>query len=185
MVLVIAGDVDPAKARPLIEKTFLPLATQEAPPAGAPAEPPQEETRVIVQERDAKRAYLDIGFHGPSMRDEDVFSWDLLSMILGSGQTSRLYREVKDAKGLVDSVSAYAYTPKDPGVLIVSATGAADKAGDALREILRQTFRMAAAPPEGQELARAKTSTESDFIYSLESQGSLARHVGFSGKSVR
>ncbi len=179
MVLVIAGDVDPGSARLLIEKTFLPLATHEAPPAGAPAEPPQEETRVIIQERDAKRAYLDIGFHGPSMQDEDVFSWDLLSMILGSGQTSRLYREVKDARGLVDSVSAYAYTPKNPGILIVSGTGAADKARGALREILRQTFRMAAAPPEGQELARAKTSTESDFIYSLESQGSLARHVGF------
>jgi zinc protease len=179
MVLVITGDVDPVKARPLIEKAFLPIRTHEAPPGGAPGEPVQKETRVVVQERDAKRAYLDIGFHGPSMRDGEVFSWDLLSMILGSGQTSRLYHEVKDARGLVDSVSAYAYTPKDPGVLIVSATGAPDKAKEALGEILRQTFRLAAAPPKGEELARAKTSTESDFVYSLESQGSLARHVGF------
>ncbi len=179
MVLVIAGDVDPGKARPLVEKAFLPLKAHAAPPAGAPAEPPQEETRVKIQGRDAKRAYLDIGFHGPSMRDGDVFSFDLLSMILGSGQTSRLYHEVKDARGLVDSVGAYAYTPKDEGVLIVSATGAADKAKEALREILLQTFRLAAEPPEGQELARAKTSIESDFVYSLESAGSLARHVGF------
>ncbi len=179
MVLVIAGDVDPETARPLIEKAFLPLSSHESPPVGAPAEPPQQEIRVRVQERDAKRAYLDIGFHGPSMRDEDVFSWDLLSMILGSGQTSRLYREVKDTRGLVDSVSSHAFTPKDEGALIVSATGAADKAKEALREILRQTFLLAAAPPEGQELVRAKTSIESDFIYSLESVGSLARHVGF------
>ncbi|MGB3400021.1 MAG: pitrilysin family protein, partial [Candidatus Deferrimicrobiaceae bacterium] len=179
MVLVIAGDVDQETARPLIEKTFLPLKTHQSPPGGAPAEPPQQEIRVKIQERDAKRAYLDIGFHGPSMQDEDVFSWDLLSMILGSGQTSRLYREVKDARGLVDSVGSYAFTPKDEGVLIVSATGAADKAKEALREILRQTFLLAAAPPEGQELARAKTSIESDFVYSLESVGSLARHVGF------
>jgi zinc protease len=169
----------PGKARPLIEKAFLPLKTHAAPPAGVPAEPPQEETRVKIQGRNAKRAYLDIGFHGPSMRDGDVFSFDLLSMILGSGQTSRLYHEVKDARGLVDSVSAYAYTPKDEGVLIVSATGAADKAKEALREILLQTFRLAAEPPKGQELARAKTSIESDFVYSLESAGSLARHVGF------
>ncbi len=179
MVLVIAGDVDPEKARPLVEEAFLPLRTHEAPPAGASAEPPQDGIRVSVRERDAKRAYLDVAFHGPSMRDGDVFSWDLLSMILGSGQTSRLYREVKDARGLVDSVSSYAYTPKDPGVLIVSATGAPDKAKEALREILVQTFRLGASPPSGQELARAKTSTESDFVYSLESAGSLARHVGF------
>jgi zinc protease len=179
MVLVIAGDVDPETARPLIEKAFLPLKTHESLPDEAPAEPPQQEIRVKIQERDAKRAYLDIGFHGPSMRDEDVFSWDLLADILGSGQTSRLYREVKDARGLVDSVSAYAYTPKDEGVLIVSATGAAEKAKETLREILRQTFLLAAAPPQGQEIDRAKTSVESDFVYSLESVGSLARHVGF------
>jgi len=179
MVLVIAGDVDPAKARPLIEKAFLPLPARETPPAAMPAEPPQKEARVAIQEREAKRAYLDLAFHGPSMRDGDVFSWDILSTILGSGQTSRLYHEVKDARGLVDSVSASAYTPKDKGVLIVSATGSADKAKEALREILLQTFRMGAAPPGGQELARAKTSIESDFIYSLESVGSLARHVGF------
>ena len=179
MVLVIAGDVDPAKARPLIESAFLPLRVREAPSVGMPSEPPQKEIRVKIQEREAKRAYLDLAFHGPSMRDGDVFSWDVLSVILGSGQTSRLYHEVKDARGLVDSISASAYTPKDKGILIVSATGAADRAKEALREILLQTFRMAAAPPGGQELARAKTSIETDFVYSLESAGSLARHVGF------
>ena len=179
LVLVITGDVDPEEARPLVEKAFLPLRAHGTPPAVAPTEPPQDGIRVTVREREAKRAYLDIAFHGPSMRDEDVFSWDILSMILGSGQTSRLYREVKDTRGLVDSVSAYAYTPKDPGVLLVSATGSPDKAKEALREILVQTFRLGAQPPSGQELARAKTSTESDFVYSLESAGSLARHVGF------
>jgi len=38
---------------------------------------------------------------------------------------------------------------------------------------------MTAAPPEGAELARAKTATETDFLYSLESQSAVARHVGF------
>lgn len=179
MVLVIAGDVDPAKARPMIERTFGALKGHSDPGGKIPAEPPQKELRVTVQERDAKRVYLDMGFHGPSMRSREVFAWDLLSSILGGGQTSRLYREVKDSRGLVDSISAYSYTPRDPGVLLVGATASPDKAIEALRETLVQTFRMGVRPPEGEELARAKTSTESDFLYSLESQGSLARHVGF------
>lgn len=179
MVLVIAGDVDPKAARPLVEKTFLPLKGHASPGLAAPAEPAQAETRVKVGEMDIKRAYFDIGFHGPSVKDEDVFAWDLLSIILGGGETSRLYHAVKDGRGLVDSISAYSYTPKDPGVLIVGATGSPEKAREALRETLVQTFRLGMAPPDGQELARAKTSTESDFLYSLESQGSLARHVGF------
>ena len=179
MVLVVAGDVDPKSARPLIEKAFLPLKGHAAPRLAESPEPAQDETRVKTREMDVKRAYLDIGFHGPSIRDEDVFAWDLLSIIFGGGQTSRLYHEVKDRRGLVDSISAYSYTPRDPGLLIVGATGAPDKSRDALREILVQAFRLRTQPPDGQELARAKTSTESDFLYSLESQGAVARHVGF------
>ena len=113
------------------------------------------------------------------MRGPDVYAWDLLSMILGSGETSRLYRAVKDGKGLVDSVYASSYTPADPGLLFVGGTLLPSMAREALKEILLETFRMVAAPPEGPELARAKTATETDFLYSLESQSALARHVGF------
>jgi len=179
MVLVLAGAVDPRSSRPLIEKTFGRLPPGSAPPAPMPDEPPQEETRVVVKEKDARRVYLDMGFHGPSMRDPDVYAWDLLSMILGNGETSRLYRTVKDGKGLVDTVYASSYTPRDPGLLFVGGTLSPEKARAALKEILLETFRLAAAPPEGTELARAKTATETDFLYSLESQSALARHVGF------
>jgi zinc protease len=179
MVLVLAGAVDPKTSRPLIEKTFGGLPSGSAPKAALPAEPPQGETRVVVKEKDARRAYLDMGFHGPSMRDPDVYAWDLLSMILGSGETSRLYRGVKDGKGLVDSVSASSYTPADPGLLFIGGTLSPEAARVALKEILLETFRMVAAPPEGPELARAKTATETDFLYSLESQSAVARHVGF------
>jgi len=179
MVLVIAGDVDPAKARPMIDRTFGTLKGHAHPGEKIPGEPPQKEIRVTVQERDTNRVYLDLGFHGPSMRNREVFAWDLLSSILGGGQTSRLYREVKDSRELVDSIGAYSYTPRDPGVLLIGATASPEKAPEALRETLVQTFRMGMQPPEGEELARAKTTTESDFLYSLESQSSLARHVGF------
>ena len=179
MVLVLAGAVDPRSSRPLIEKTFGLLPPGSAPQAPMPTEPPQKDFRVVVKEKDARRVYLEMGFHGPSMKDPDVYAWDLLSMILGSGETSRLYRTVKDGKGLVDSVYASSYTPRDPGLLFVGGTLSPEKARAALKEILLETFRLAAAPPEGAELARAKTSTESDFLYSLESQSALARHVGF------
>ncbi len=179
MVLVIAGNADPGTARPLVEKTFGRLPPRPAPEGKIPEEPGQEGTRVVLKEKDARRVYLDMGFHGPSMRDPDVYAWDLLSMILGNGETSRLYHAVKDRKGLVDTVYASSYTPRDPGLLLVGGTLAPEKAKEALREILFETFRIGAASPEGPELSRAKTATETDFLYSLESQSALARHVGF------
>jgi zinc protease len=179
MVLVIAGGVDPKAARPLIEKTFGRLPLRPVPERTLPVEPQQKGTRVVLKEKDARRAYLEMGFHGPAMADPEVYAWDLLSMILGHGETSRLNHVVKDQKGLVDSVYAASYTPKDPGLMFVGGTLAPEKAREALREILQETFRMAAAPPEGPELLRAKTATETEFLYSLESQAALARHVGF------
>ena len=53
-----------------------------------------------------------------------------LNMFGGGGisnKTSRLYRAVKDGKGLVDSVSASSYTPADPGLLFVGGTLSPDK----------------------------------------------------------
>ncbi len=179
MVLVIAGGVDPKASRPLVEKTFGKLPARRVTKAKMPVEPKQKKTRVVLKEKDARRAYLEMGFHGPSMSDPDVYAWDLLSIILGSGETSRLVRAVKDRKGLVDSVYASSYTPRDPGLLFVGGVLSPEKTKDALQEILFETFRTAAEPPEGPELARAKTGTETDFIYSLESQSALARLVGF------
>jgi zinc protease len=179
MVLVMAGNVDTDATRPLVEKTFGVIPRKGGTEPERPAEPPQGGMRVEVEEREAERLYLDLGFHGPGMRDADVFAFDLLSSIMGGGETSRLYHEVKDRAGLVDSVSAYSYTPRDPGLLLIGATLESAKAKEALRAILLQVWRMTVAPPEGNELARAKAGTESDFLYSLESQSSLARHLGF------
>jgi len=179
MVLVIAGGVDPAAVRPLIEKTFGRIPARPVPGAERSAEPPQAGTRVVLKEKEARRAYIETGFHGPSMADPDVYAFDLLSMILGSGETSRLHLSVKDRLGLADSVYASSYTPRDPGLMFVGGVVPPEKARDALREMLRETFRAAFVPPEGPELARAKTATEAEFLYSLESQAALARHVGF------
>ena len=179
MVLVITGGVDPKAARPIIEKTFGRLQPRSAPKADLPVEPPQNETRVAIMEKDAGLVYLEMGFHGPAMSDPDMYAFDLLSMVLGVGDTSRLSRAVKDRKGLVDSVYAASYTPKDPGFIFIGGAMSPEKAREALREILYETFRFVAGPPDESELSRAKTATETVFIFSLESVSALARLVGF------
>ena len=180
MVLVITGGVDPKASRPIIEKTFGRLPRPRlAPAADFPVEPPQNETRVAISEKDAGLVYLEMGFHGPAMADKDMFAFDLLSMVLGVGDTSRLTRAVKDRKGLVDSVYAASYTPRDPGLIFIGGAMSPEKAKEALREILYETFRFVESPPGEEELARAKTATEATFTFSLESVSALARLVGF------
>ncbi len=179
MVLVVAGDIKPEQVKPLVKKYMEPLKGETPPEVTRAVEPERKKINVVVKEMDTARVYLEIGFPGVSLRDEDVFAYDLLSMILGEGKTSRLYTKVKEEMGLVDSVYAYSFTPKDPGLLMISASCDPGNVKDAVNGILGEVYRVAAAGVAPSELARAKKKTVADFIYSLESQSSLARVLGF------
>src|SRR5204863_3008 len=62
-----------------------------------------------------------MAWHVPEIAHPDVPALDLLSVILGEGHSSRLYRKVREESGLAFSISAFSYTPGDPGILGVDA----------------------------------------------------------------
>ena len=76
----------------------------------------------ILSHGNFKETYLQIAFPISSARDEDTPALDALSQVLGGGEPSRLVQKVKLEKGLVHSISASSYTPKDPGLFIIGAT---------------------------------------------------------------
>ncbi|RMG61568.1 MAG: insulinase family protein, partial [Deltaproteobacteria bacterium] len=165
--------------RPLVEKYMGRLKKGEFSLPPRAEEPSREKVEAVFREMESARAYVNIAFPGVALGDEDVFAVDLLSMILGSGETSRLYQSVKEGKNLVDSIYSYSFTPKDPGVLMVGFTCDPDKVRAAVEETLKEIYRIAAEGVTAGELSRAKKKTIADFTYSLESQSSLARLLGF------
>src|SRR5207248_1403828 len=63
-----------------------------------------------------------MAWHIPEVTSPDVPALDLLSTILGDGRSSRLYRRVREEAGLAFSISAFSYTPGDPGLFGIDAT---------------------------------------------------------------
>lgn len=179
MVLVVVGDVSTGEVKPIIEKQMSRLIPKAIPPSGSQVEPEKGDIKVIFKKMDTKRAYMDMAFPGVSMNDPDVYSYDLLSMILGQGETSRLFSRVKDELGLVDSIYAYSFTPKDPGLMLIGATLEPENVKEAIAATLKEIYDTVAFGVSGTELERAKKNTIADFVYSLESQRSLARLLGF------
>lgn len=179
MVLVVVGDVEREAVRPVVQEFFGPLMPKGIPPKERPREPGKRSVGVVVKKMDTKRAHLDIAFPGVSLTDPDVYPYDLVSLILGQGRTSRLYRRVKDELRLVDSIYAYSFTPKDPGLLLIGSTLEPENVREAIRAMLEEIYRVASFGVSGSELERARKNTISDFVYSLESQSSLARLLGF------
>lgn len=93
-VLVIAGAFDTATAKQWIEKYYGGLPREEIKRPEFKAEAPQTKERRAVIEREAQAPTVAVGYRLPDLRSPDHYALDLLSIILGQGQSSRLYKQL-------------------------------------------------------------------------------------------
>lgn len=180
ITLVVVGDFDTPMARRQIE------ALWGDAPRGAPVrlvprpeEPTQTEPQAIAGRGDVRELHLSIAFHVPGLVHTDASALDVGAILLGQGDSSRLVREVRRNRQLVTDAYAYAYSPRDPGLLVVGATlppGQLDTAFDALLDEILRLGREEVTP---EELDKAKAIVESDAVYQKETVQGMARKLGF------
>ncbi|MGO9119584.1 MAG: M16 family metallopeptidase [Desulfomonilaceae bacterium] len=179
MFLLVVGDVDPDAVKKLAQRF-----TSDIKPTGffkvlPPQEPPQDKIRTaLVRDRNAAETRLEIGFHIPSMKGNDVNTLDLVADILGAREDSRLQRVLKHEKGLVNSVSVDSLTPKESGLMSISATLEAKKLETTVKAIIEQLADLAERPPSQEELEQAKIHIESQHVYSAETVQGTAKTMG-------
>lgn len=105
-VLVIAGSFDPEKAKALVEKYYAKLPREEIKRPEITQEAEQtKETRDVI-EREAQAPTVAVGYRLPDLKHKDHYALDLLSILLGQGQSSRLYKSLVYKKEM--ALSAYA-----------------------------------------------------------------------------
>ncbi len=179
ITLVVVGDVDPADALRRIEARWGPASGRHPGLPPRTPEPEQSAARARVVREPVKEAHLALAWHVPDVRHDDLAALDLCAMILGQGDASRLVLEVKRERRLVKDVYAYAYTPRDPGLLVAGATLRPEQLEDATRELLRQVYRLRHEGVSAQELAVAKHMLESEAIWQRETVQGMARKLGF------
>ncbi|MDV2503257.1 MAG: pitrilysin family protein [bacterium] len=179
--LVIVGDIDVPSVTALVKRHFGSKEWRAGAPVShaLPPEPPQERFRAVVFRYPAAKARLAVGFHIPRAADPSVHALDALAFILGHGQSSRLFRRVKEDQQLVHEVSSYAMTPRDPGLFVSTAVLDPPNLERALRAVMTEMFRLAREGPAAEELEKAKVNLVSDFIYDQETMGGQARSLGF------
>lgn len=179
MFLLVVGDVDPVKVREEAARLTGDLKATGFFRPPREVEPTQEAVRAsIVRDRNARETRLNIAFHIPSMQGNDVNALDLIGDLLGARESSRLVRVLKKEKALVNSVSAYSLTPKEPGIMVVSATLDAKNLEAVTRETMEQLRLLSKEPPGTEELDRAKVHIESQHLYARETVQGMARSIG-------
>jgi zinc protease len=179
MVLVITGDFVADDAMRKVERAFSAFASPAGPTPPRTTEPNQTELRVRIARDKIQETHLSLAWHIPSMMHPDIYALDLLSILLGHGDSSRLSRGVKHGRRLVNDIYAYAYTPKDPGLLMTGGSLNHKDLHEALQAILVETGRLRDSLCTSAEIEKARNIIESDSVYQKETVQGLARKLGF------
>jgi zinc protease len=179
MALVVVGDFDTAKIEPRIEETFGKLRRRDLPECKISPEPQQKGMRAFVIDKPLQEGYFSLAFHIPNARGEDAPAVDVLANILGGGESSRLYRNIKEEKGLATNIYAYAYTPMREGIFAVGGTLDPSESKEALKEIIKEVMRLKYEPVGDVELSKVKLNIESDAVYTKETMQGQAQKIGY------
>ena len=178
MHLVVAGDFDPKEMQERINATFGRLQDFKLRKVKRIAEPKQKTTRVKVQKAPFEEAQFHMAWRVPGASHKDVAALDVLAMIIGQGDSSRLADRLRLKAAITNSIGAGTFTPKDGGLFTISGSLNVDQATPAFEGVKEEILRMIAEPCSAEELKRAIVNMESEEFYSMETIEAVARKAG-------
>jgi predicted Zn-dependent peptidase len=177
IVLSIAGHTTHKKVMKLAERYFLDGRNNAAPPMPALAgELPV--TRVVGEVRPITQANVALGLPALSREDPDRYILIILNAVLGRGMSSRLFKEVRERRGLAYSVGSSVSRYSDTGVLGISAGVSPEKLHEALSVILEELDKLTQDRVGDEEMKKARDYTIGSFRLSLESTMALGQRSG-------
>ncbi len=178
LALIIAGDVDGPAVMAEATRLWAGIPRRGLAEPARPTEPQQLAPRTATEERDAQLAHVAMGFHGPALASDDLFPIDVLSLILGGGRTSRLYRSVREAQALVYSISTFSYTPRDPGLFGIGFSCDPDKRDAAREAVLAEIEHVQQDGVDPAEVETAKRKVVAQYHFGRETATQLAESLG-------
>ncbi|MBC8238420.1 MAG: insulinase family protein [Helicobacteraceae bacterium] len=178
-ILIVTGDVKAKDVFKQAKKEFGSIKNKAEIPEFKFVEPEQNGPRRAILKKDSEVEIVAITFHIPDFKDPDQVTLSVISEILYSGKSSRLYKRLVDEKQMVNTVYAYNMENIDPGLFVFLAVCNPDvKAEDVEKELIEEIELMKTTKVTKSELNKVKVNTKSDFIYSLESSTSVANLYG-------
>jgi predicted Zn-dependent peptidase len=176
MVLAIAGDINPAEAWPVIEKYFGRLPKAPAPEPLRVEEPPQTAERIVILREQSQPLYME-GYHRPGNTHPDSATYDVISMLLSSGRTSRLYKSLVRDQKIAATASGFNGYPgeKYPNLFtFYGVTTPGHTPDDLAKGIRAEIERIKTQDVPAEELQSVKTRVKAGLIRQLTGNEGLA-----------
>ena len=180
LVVSAAGNIEHSGIVELAERLLADAGSADPRPA-APA--PATDPRFRFQAKDTEQFHICFGGHGIARGDDRRFALAILDTIFGGAVSSRLFREIREKRGLAYAVGSYSEQFVDRGAVAMYVGTRADNVAEACEIIGRELRSLGSEGVSAGELERAKEHIKGRMVLSLESTGArmsrLARAVLF------
>ena len=174
LTIAIVGDIDADAAGKLIDRLFgeLPAKATLAPVPDVAIKGLGEHVAINL---DVPQTVITFGGVGVARADPDFMAAYVANHIYGGGTfTSRLYREVREKRGLAYGIRTSLYWMNHANVLVGGTATRADKAGETVTILDEERHRLASEGPTQKELDEAKAYLKGSYALSFDTSGKIA-----------
>jgi predicted Zn-dependent peptidase len=175
MVVAAAGSVDHDEIVEMVGERFGDWSGEAVEHEHGHSEPT---SRVKVTRRDTEQAHIVLGGPGIDRSDERRWAFELLSHVMGSGMSSRLFREVREERGLAYAIYAFRLAYADNGAWGVYVGTTPSQTETAINVIRDELTKVVDEGITAKELQRAKGSMRGGLALSLEDANSRMVRLG-------
>jgi predicted Zn-dependent peptidase len=166
IVVGAAGNVDHDQIAALAERLVSPGT---AGTNGRPAAEADEAARLRFYEKDTEQYHICFGAPGIQRDDERRYGLAVLDSIFGGSSSSRLFREVREKRGLAYAVGSYSEQYTDSGLIASYVGTREDNVEEACSIIGAELARLRSEPVSADELNRGKENVKGRLVLTSES----------------
>lgn len=178
MFLVVSGDFETTEMKQKVVQYFAGFKNYKLRKVKRVKEPVQKKFRFQSQKYKMQDRHLYLGFRAPSIKHKDMPALDVLTMILGQGDSSRLVKKLRLENPVANSVSVFNYNPQDDGLIALSAHYQGDQFETIVKECLKQIHLIQTVDVGWDEIKRARVGISAEQFYSVETVDGLANKAG-------
>jgi predicted Zn-dependent peptidase len=183
MLVAAAGAIEHKAIVAEAERRF---ASFSGPSAPAP-EPAKFGGGTRVESRDLEQVHIALALQGLPVKDEQLYSLQVFTNVLGGGMSSRLFQEVREKRGLCYTINAFHMPYSDSGLFVLYAGTDEADAPELMRVAIDQ-IAIATQTLNEAEVARSKAQMKAGLLMALESSearlGQMARQMLAYGRPI-
>ena len=167
IIVAAAGNVDHEDFVAQVRDAFWRMIGKRVPAAKAS---PEFHPGVVLENMPVSQVYFSLGIRACANADPGRYGMHVLNNILGGGISSRLFRRVRENRGLVYHISSEYHAYRDDGMMVVEGCAAPENILQVLELVFDELWKLISAkePLDEEELWKAKMHIRGQHLISGE-----------------